>query len=325
MNLSLLQVLVCPQCKESPLRVESWLKDGSGRLLSGKLHCGSCRAAYLVINGIPRFVHSDSYASSFSLEWARHAKTQLDSVSGLTVARDTFFQRTGFLDTDLKNKLVLDAGCGIGRYMEVAHNSGARIVGVDMSFSVDQAYENVGHLPNVDIVQADLMHLPFKEQTFDTVFSLGVLHHTPDAHRAFQNIALLPKDGGKLAVWLYANDGLKQRLYNAVAALYRSVTTKMPPELLYKLCGIAVPLYSVHRIPIIGNITRAVIPTSMEPRAEWRRLDTYDWYSPKYQSKHTYGQVMGWFEQAGFDWIMKLDYPASVQGTRDLTRPFNLL
>lgn len=232
MNLSLLQVLICPQCKgEAPLRVESWLKDGSGRLLSGKLHCGSCRAAYLVINGIPRFVRSDSYASSFSLEWAKHARTQLDSVSGLTVAHDTFFERTGFYaGNDLTGKLVLDAGCGIGRYTEVAHNYGARVVGVDMSFSVDQAYENVGGLPNVDIVQADLMHLPFKEQAFDTVFSLGVLHHTSDAHRAFQNIALLPKDGGKLAVWLYANDGLKQKLYNALASLYRSVTTRMPPR-----------------------------------------------------------------------------------------------
>ena len=84
---------------------------------------------------------------------------------------------------------------------EVAQEAGARIVGVDMSFSVEQAYENVGKLPNVDIVQADLLNLPFKEGVFDTVFSLGVLHHTSNCHEAFKAVAKLPKTGGSLAVW----------------------------------------------------------------------------------------------------------------------------
>lgn len=313
MNISLLDVLACPKCKGRLWVKAVWIID---YVNEGDLYCGTCGASYPIHKGIPRFVKSDGYASSFSLEWAKHAKTQLDSVSGLTVARDTFFQRTGFTSQDLKGKLVLDAGCGIGRYMEVAQEAGARIIGVDMSYSVDQAYENVGKLPNVDIVQADLLNLPFKEGVFDTVFSLGVLHHTSNCHEAFNAVAKLPKTGGSLAVWLYANDGLKQKAYNAVAAFYRTFTTRMSQEDLYKLCGCAGPLYHVHKLPIVGNITRAIMPTSMEAREEWRRLDTFDWYSPKYQSKHTYAQVDGWFHEAGYGQIINKSFPTSVNGTK---------
>lgn len=316
MNISLLDVLACPKCKG-----RIWVKSDPfaavwDKIEVGQLYCERCGTTYPVRNGIPRFVQSDGYVSSFSLEWARHAKTQLDSVSGLTVARDTFFQRTGFTSEDLKGKLVLDAGCGIGRYMEVAQKAGARIIGVDMSYSVGPAYRNVGRLPNVDIVQADLMNLPFKEGVFDTVFSLGVLHHTSNCHEAFKSVAKLPKPGGSLAVWLYANDGLKQRLYNAVAAFYRTFTTRMSQEQLYDLCRCAVPLYRIHKLPVVGHLTRALIPTSMEPREEWRRLDTFDWYAPKFQSKHTYAQVDKWFRDAGYGDIINKAYPTSVNGTK---------
>lgn len=313
MNISLLDVLACPKCQGRLWVKAVWVLE---RVDEGDLYCEKCGASYPIRKGIPRFVKSDGYVSSFSLEWARHARTQLDSVSGLTVARDTFKERTGFTPDDLTGKWVLDVGCGIGRYMEVAQEAGARIVGVDMSYSVDQAYENVGKLPNVDIVQADILNLPFKQMAFDSVFSLGVLHHTSNCHEAFQNVARLPKSGGKLAVWLYANDGLKQKMYNAVAAFYRMFTTRMSQESLYNLCKCSVPLYEVHKLPVVGRISRAVMPTSMLPQPEWRILDTYDWFSAKYQSKHSYSEVDRWFEEAGYDWIINNEFPTSVQGTR---------
>lgn len=312
MNISLLDVLACPKCKGRLWVKAVWIIE---KVDTGDLYCEKCGASYPITKGIPRFVKSDGYVSSFSLEWAKHAKTQLDSVSGLTVARDTFFQRTGFTSKDLKGKLVLDAGCGIGRYMEVAQEAGARIIGVDMSYSVDQTYENVGKLPNVDIVQADLMNLPFKEGVFDTVFSLGVLHHTSNCHEAFQSVARLVKPQGRLAVWLYANDGLKQKMYNSVAAFWRIYTKSMRQDRLYDLCEVANMLYPIHKSKI-GWLTRALLPTSMETLPEWRQLDTFDWYSPKFQSKHTYKEVEAWFHYASFGDVQRLSFPTSVNGTK---------
>ena len=52
------------------------------------------------------------------------------------------------------------------------------VVALDFSRAIDQAARNVGDLPNVYCVQADLLALPLADGRFDFVYSLGVLHHT---------------------------------------------------------------------------------------------------------------------------------------------------
>jgi hypothetical protein len=48
----------------------------------------------------------------------------------------------------------------------------------------------------------------------------------------------------------------------------------------------------------------------------WRVLDTFDWYSPWYQSKHTYEEVFRWFEDCGLENLRVIEQPIAVQGTR---------
>jgi len=50
--------------------------------------------------------------------------------------------------------------------------------------------------------------------------------------------------------------------------------------------------------------------------ATWRVLDTFDWYSPWYQSKHTYEEVFRWFESCGLQDLRVIEQPIAVQGTR---------
>jgi hypothetical protein len=56
-------------------------------------------------------------------------------------------------------------------------------------------------------------------------------------------------------------------------------------------------------LPIVGKpvagLIQHVFPINRQPDPEARVLDTLDWYSPKYQSKHTYEQVFRWFESCG--------------------------
>lgn len=298
MVLDLRDILCCPVC-HSPLVS----KDGF-------LACG-CNH-YPIINGIPRFVPGDSYARSFSLEWAKHSKTMLDSVSGSSEAEKTFFERTGLSPDDIKGKLVLDAGCGAGRHMEVVKKYGGNIIGVDMSYSVEQAYENAGDY----VFQADIMDLPFRDESFDVVFSWGVIHSTSDTHLAFRKLSKLVKPGGKLAIWVYSNEGLL-KIHNMVSDIYRVVATRMPQGLLYKLCYISVPLYYFHCLPVIGWLGRLLLPISLEKSAEDRVLNTYDWYSPIYQTKHTYKQIEKWFVECGYKDVRHLPVPVSVQGTKN--------
>jgi hypothetical protein len=88
------------------------------------------------------------------------------------------------------------------------------------------------------------------------------------------------------------------------------------------------PLYTIHRglkkIPLVGKPVSSVlawaIPMSHNPDPTWRVLDTFDWYSPWYQSKHTYEEVFRWFESCGLEDLRVIGEPIAVQGTRPRTQ-----
>jgi len=274
--------------------------------------CGRCGAEYPVRTGIPRFVASEFYSESFGFQWNRFARTQLDSANGTTRSRDTFVQKTGWSPATLRGKRVLDAGCGMGRFAEVCADAGAEVYAVDLSVAVNAAYRNLGHRPNIHIYQADIMNLPFPERSFDFIYSIGVLHHTPNTRVAFLRLLPLLKPGGTIAIWVYG----RQLKWLIGSEILRVVTPALPKAWLLYACRVSIPLYRVHRIPVLGRITTVVLPTSMQPNAESRWLDTFDWYSPRYQWKHTYGEVEAWFEEAGLVEVERGAVPVAVRGMR---------
>jgi SAM-dependent methyltransferase len=267
---------------------------------------------YPVVSGVSRFVSHELYAESFGYQWNRFARTQLDSASGTTRSRDTFVEKTGWALGDLRGARVLDAGCGIGRFAEVCADAGAEVHAVDLSTAVEAAARNVGRRPRVHLYQADIMRLPFPPESFDFVYSLGVLHHTPNTRAAFLKLPPLLRPGGRLAIWVYA-----PRLRWLVGgAILRVVTPRLPKRWLLRLSRAVSPLYHVHRIPLLGRLTRVALPVSLELDPEWRWLDTFDWYSPRYQWKHGAPEVEAWFREAGLGQIRRGPVPTSVSGVR---------
>lgn len=303
-----------------PTSVEVVQEDGE-EILEGGLHGPFGYAP--IVRGVPRFTSSERYAETFGFEWLRFSRLQLDSYTNRAESLDAFIQRTGLRPADFSGKRVLDAGCGAGRFGELFANSGAEIVGLDLSRAVDAAWQNIGRRPGAHILQADLMEIPLREHTFDLVFSIGVLHHSVSAARAFAELTRFVKPGGELAVWVYARS--PRAWVDALDERYRSVTRRIPRELLYRLSHVAVPLGAVLRklqqVPRIGprlvGLYLAVCPkVSLHPDPRWRVLDTFDWWSPRYRSFHTYPEVEGWFRQARFDDLQRLDVPIGVRGRR---------
>jgi len=297
------QLYACPKCRQAPLRQAE--HDG--------LACPTCGTSFPMVRGVRRFVESEHYAGSFGYQWNRFAQTQLDSAQGTTRSRDAFVQKTGWNLDDLRGTRVLDAGCGMGRYAEVCAQAGAEIHGFDLSNSVDAAVVNLAPHPNARICQGDIFAPPFAPGSFDYIYSLGVLDHTPDTRRAFLSLVPLLKPGGRIAIWVYWAELAK--MFPGSKWL-RKVTPSLPKPLLMQLCRLAVPLYHVHRVPYVGTITSKVLPTSMDVNPEWRMLDTFDWYSPRFHSMHTPEEVHGWFTEAGLTDLKAGPFQVSVSGRR---------
>jgi SAM-dependent methyltransferase len=311
MKRQLLEWLACPSCN-SALSVDD-NPGGQVPLRDGALLCSACSSSFSIRGFIPRFVNSESYAASFGFEWRQFQKTQLDSENGRLESEQRFKESLDFPIGELRGKLILDAGCGMGRFMEVGLKYGATVIGVDMTRAADAAYENVGLYSQGHLIQADLSRLPLRKGIFDFIYCLGVLHHTPGPKDVFKKLIGFLKPGGKISITVYSG---YNKVYVSSTNLWRRVTTKLPQRLVYMACHLAIPLYYIYRIPVLGKIGSAFWPISLHPHAEWRVLDTFDCYTPEYQFYYTHFEVYRWFLEAGLTEIAVLEPGVSFIGTR---------
>jgi SAM-dependent methyltransferase len=305
----ILALLRCPVCRASLANAE------------GGLRCTACGRNFPEVRGVLRFVEESNYADSFGYQWQRFQKTQLDR-EDKNISEGDFSEKTGLHPQDLKGKLVLDVGCGMGRFAEVVTRWGARVVGIDLSAAAEVAAKNLSDREFIAF-QADVFSLPFASESFDCIYSMGVLHHTPDCEKAVKVLPQFLKPGGTLAVWLYSGYNKWYRFSDQ----YRKVTHRMSPRVLHSFFRVAVPFFywldrGLRVVPLVGKPAAGVIhhvfPVNRHPDAEIRVLDTLDWYSPKYQSKHTYEQVFRWFESCGLEGLSVGNIAIGVRGRKPL-------
>jgi len=208
MHIDLLTLLVCPECRES-LALDAERTMAGDHVATGTLRCGNGHQ-YPIVNRVPRFVQHALDADqartrdSFGYEWTKLYPEHGHTNPEWQAERDIFLEYTRTVPSDFKGRLIIDGGCGNGRYAKLANDWGARVVAVDISDAVEIASVNVADRPGVDVVQADLFKLPFRPDTFDAAYSVGVLHHTPDAKGAFMSIKGLVKRGGWFGIFIHA-------------------------------------------------------------------------------------------------------------------------
>lgn len=309
MKIKTLDILICPDCKGSFSLSEEIQENNDIQI--GSLNCSVCGTRYAVRDFVPRFTRADEYASTFSFEWNRFFDVQIDILNNTNESERTFMGKTGFGRADAKGKLFLDAGVGAGRFAEVVSRWGGEVIGIDLSFAVDAAHRNIGKRENVHIVQADILHLPFRPGTFDHIYSIGVLHHTPDTKKAFASLVPYVKRGGCLAVYVYENSPLHK-----YGDKWRRYTTRMKTKTLYYLSSLAIPAYYPFRVPLIGPRLQYWFPISMHASHRVRWLDTFDWYAPAFQWKHSVEEVRSWYEEYGFVDIEVYPFPVCIKGRK---------
>ena len=302
MKRSLLPYLACPVCLgDLTLSVR---EEAEGEVMEGGLACAACRCSYPITRFVPRCLpaqrtHLDAQTAliqdmtkaSFGFEWTTHDRYGWDDpYYNVAKEKKTFHQKTLYDEKELAGKLVLDGGCGNGRYLNQALACGAEVVGVDLTDAAEAAYRNNRRNPRAHVLQADLFRLPFKPGVFDFAFSIGVLMHTGDARRAFQSIVRTVKAGGCVAVRLY---GKENPVFEFNDRFLRALTIRIPAPVLEEWSELGARISWLLRRIGLYRLIRPFVFIHRDP------VIVYDWYSAPIATHHTDREVAGWFNDLG--------------------------
>lgn len=236
-------------------------------------------------------------------------------------------------------KRVLDAGCGNGRVTALLHkyaSPSAEIVGIDLT-AAEVARENLKPLDRVKVEQRDLLGDLDGLGHFDLIYCQEVLHHTADPRGAFLNVCGRLAPGGEIAIYVYkvkapvreyADDFIRDRIselsYDDALAAMKEVTElgRVLSELNakvsvpdVKVLGIEGGEYDVQRF-----IYHFFLKCFWNPSLTFdeNAAINYDWYHPQLCTRHTLGEVEGWFADAGLEVVHRCvdHYGITVRGVR---------
>jgi SAM-dependent methyltransferase len=318
---TLLAVLSCPTCNGT-LSCEA-LDDDRVELV-----CTACGLRAPVIRGVPRLAGTPDTnearrtQASFGYEWTEFNDPE---PSGQTNFQDYF---AGLDLESLKGKLVLDAGCGMGRHARETGKYAGIVVAVDFSAAVDQAARNTASQKNVQCIQADLTRLPLRNESFDFVYSLGVLHHIADTEGALRGLVAKLKKGGQLRVYLYwKREGMSGWLLSCVSAV-RLVTTRLPFPVLKFLCWVlSVLLFVGVIVPYRAALALGIRSLEAWPLFVYTKYpfqvlynDQFDRFSAPIEKRYSPEEARQLLTSVGLtDVAVQACYGWVVDGTKPLT------
>jgi len=341
MKETLIDILHCPVCAAGLDIRQRDVVNEDNQIQEGLLSCSKCHEQYPIINGIPRFVPSSNYADSFGFEWRLYGRVQIDSFTGNHISRDRFEATTGWQQGSKKGQLILDAGCGGGRFAEIAMTTGATVVAFDYSNCIDFTKTNfTGRDDILNLLQADIRKMPFKP-VFDAVYCMGVLQHTPSPQESLRCLYKILKPGGELVVDVYDRPEVRRRLIsylNPQKWFWEPLLKMMPHKPLHSFIQIYVRLFLPldtaalrrikkggtaawflqairHSLPLISNSSLEFPFLSEEYKLLWATMNTLDHYSPKYTQPQTRTTMRRWAEELGLKNVEVFMKPGCGDGT----------
>lgn len=267
------------------LAMTEWLYYENSRLSALVRHLSAP-----VINTLP---DASQTRGSFDFQWDSIplGRWSLDHPEFRKEATDYVLQFTGLPESWFTGKSVIDVGCGAGRYSWAMSKLGANVLSVDQSaHGLEKTAEVCREFPGHRTKQVDLLKPLDLDETFDMVWSFGVLHHTGDTYGAFCRVAPLVRPGGYLFLMLYGEPRLDQPDDFAEVAeydLWRRRTRNM--TLVERLRAIREGM-DAHQFRAHGDLL----------------IEGYfDAISPRINDLYTFDEIENWLLSHGFSHIRR--------------------
>lgn len=197
---------------------------------------------------------------SFGEEWTKFAAFTEEEI---TNAGDQYFD---IVTSEMvhKNAVVLDMGCGTGRWSKYLAPKAGFIEAIDPSKAVFSAAELTKDCKNVRVTNAGVDNIPFADESFDFAMGIGVYHHIPDTRKAIQDTLKKVKKGGHFLIYLYYNldgrSGAYKFLFKLVNGI-RKIISSFPKGLKKFACD-TMAIFVYMPFVLLSRLVKWIAPKS---------------------------------------------------------------
>jgi SAM-dependent methyltransferase len=269
-------LLACPAC--------------AGRLTAGFV-CAACGKGFELPDGIPHLRLDGDARTEAVREFYERAPFPGYSTRDTLHALRVRAERSRFArlldDAVAGDARIVDLGCGTGQMSLYLARADRVVIGADLTraaLKLASAAARRFGLERVLFVETDLQRPGLARESFDVVYSSGVLHHTPNPRESFARLVGLARRGGTIVLGVYnAFARIPLRLRRAIARLSRFRVIPFDPVLR----------------------ERRYEP---ERREAWLR----DQYRHPEEHRHTLTEVQQWFRENDVEYLRA--YPSAVLG-----------
>lgn len=284
-----IEIFHCPHC-------------GGSLSAEPQLSCSACGRIYPIQDGIPCLYaptepESDNEQLTQQVR-AFYEETPFPNYEDLETIDDLMRKAEKGLfarmlnDQIPFNSTVLEVGCGTGQLSNFLGIAQRNMFGADMtlnSLKLANDFRRKNALLNVGFYQMNLYRPIFKPASFDMVLCNGVLCAVADSYRGFQSIAPLVKPGGHLLIGTYNTVGrLITDFRRALIKLFGERATFLDPHLRNEKLG-------------------------TKKKEAWLA----DQYRHPHESKHSFGEVLAWFEKNEFEFVYGIPSPKAFVPFRE--------
>lgn len=265
---------------------------------------------------VPTSQEGNKVINDFSEEWKRFGDKTLKEIK---IAGDQYFDLANSTDFT-KDKVVLDLGCGFGRWTRYLAEKVQFIEAVDPGDAIFSAAQANNDLENVRFTQASIENLPFPDESFDVIVCLGVIHHVQNHEAALATIYKKLKPGGTLFLYTYYNFDNRSWLFKNFFKPFdfaRSVICKLPYSVKHVITDILAVLLYLPGVfwarlakALLGESFAKIFPLYYYHDKSFNiiRNDSLDRFGTRVEKRFTRVDLMKLLRNEGFEKIRFSDF-----------------